>query len=380
MGSTIPDIDRRIDTAFGPVVLRRFPLRQRDPLQAWNAADLLLLEYAAGLSTPPHRTLLVNDEFGALSIPLGAECCVWTDSQVSNEAIAHNASGNQLAAAPRITPVTGSPGREFDLVLLRIPKQLSLLRYQLRLLAAELPPGSKIVCGGMDKHLPRACADIIEEYLGPTERHRGGHKARIFSSVVSGKHTGTEVPLQRFYCEQLGHDVESLPNVFSAAALDIGTRLLLAQLAAREAPGRAVDLCCGNGVIGLCAMAAQPELALDFIDESSLAVASARLNVERLFPERLQHCSFTQSDGFRQFQGPAPDWILCNPPFHQQHIVDTFTGERLLRQAARVLSPGGELWLVANRHLGYEKTLARAFASKTLLAENEKFRVWQAQA
>jgi 16S rRNA G1207 methylase RsmC len=43
-----------------------------------------------------------------------------------------------------------------------------------------------------------------------------------------------------------------------------------------------------------------------------------------------------------------------------------------------VLAPGGELWLVANRHLPYGKTLQRDFSEVTRLLESDKFIVWRA--
>jgi len=60
--------------------------------------------------------------------------------------------------------------------------------------------------------------------------------------------------------------------------------------------------------------------------------------------------------------------------------VDDFHGRRLIRQAARVLAPGGELWLVVNRHLPYRTALRRDFASVELVAQNPKFTVWRAVA
>ena len=49
-----------------------------------------------------------------------------------------------------------------------------------------------------------------------------------------------------------------------------------------------------------------------------------------------------------------------------------FTGAR------RALRPGGELWVVGNRHLGYHVTLRRIFGNSELVASDAKFVVLRA--
>ena len=361
------------NTPYGSFPLRRYPLRQREVLQAWCGADQLLLEHAAASVMADTQILICNDEFGALTVPLAARASSWSDSRIAHEAIERNLLINNIQARPEMLDAVSSKKVDCGLVLLRVPKQLSLLRYQLQLLSKIVAPGTPLVCGGMDKHLPRTLAEELERIIGPVTRHRGARKARLFSGVFQQSPLQTVDTTQRFFCEELGAEVSSLANVFSSGALDMGTRLLLQSMQDLQPQRRAVDLCCGNGVIGLCAMARHPDLLIDFIDESSLAVASARNNVASLFPERLKRCSFQQSDGFRHYRGDEVQQILCNPPFHQGHVVDDHAGRRLLRQAATVLRPGGELWLVANRHLKYAATLQRHFHGVQQIAQNQKF-------
>jgi 16S rRNA (guanine1207-N2)-methyltransferase len=50
-----------------------------------------------------------------------------------------------------------------------------------------------------------------------------------------------------------------------------------------------------------------------------------------------------------------------NPPFHAGRAADPGLGRAMIEAAARALSPQGQLWLVANRHLPYEAALAELF-------------------
>jgi 16S rRNA G1207 methylase RsmC len=365
------------DTPQGPVSLKRYPHRSGDQNRAWNSADLLLLEYAAQSGLKSAQTLVVNDEFGALAIALGSEATSWSDSALAREALLRNAGLNEIEPPPLI-PSTEAPQGRFGLVLLRVPKQLSLLRYQLQTLRDSLPDECLVVCGGMDKHLPRSLAAILEQYLGPTERHRGERKARLFSVRPDRTLVAREPEYQSYECAELGMEISSRPNVFSSGQLDIGTRLLLQQRPHFPPVKEVLDLGCGNGVIGLAALQQNPQANLGFVDESMLALASARDNVRRHFPEALPRCQFRWGDGLVDYAGAHPQLIICNPPFHQQHVVDDFHGRRLLVQSSDVLASGGELWLVANRHLPYARTLGQKFRSVERLAENAKFIVWRA--
>ncbi|MCK5666211.1 MAG: methyltransferase, partial [Thiotrichaceae bacterium] len=65
--------------------------------------------------------------------------------------------------------------------------------------------------------------------------------------------------------------------------------------------------------------------------------------------------------------------IVCNPPFHQQNTVGNQIALSLFKQAKSVLRTGGELWVIGNRHLGYQVSLQKYFSKVELLASNAKF-------
>jgi len=45
----------------------------------------------------------------------------------------------------------------------------------------------------------------------------------------------------------------------------------------------------------------------------------------------------------------------------------------MFSQAKTVLRAGGELWVIGNRHLGYQVSLKQYFANVGLIASNAKF-------
>jgi 16S rRNA (guanine1207-N2)-methyltransferase len=75
------------------------------------------------------------------------------------------------------------------------------------------------------------------------------------------------------------------------------------------------------------------------------------------------------------------DAIVCNPPFHAQGAGERVDlGRAFIVAAAAALSPGGRLWLVANRHLPYEAVLDASFGSTRVVAQHDGFKVIEAIA
>ncbi len=67
-----------------------------------------------------------------------------------------------------------------------------------------------------------------------------------------------------------------------------------------------------------------------------------------------------------------------NPPFHDAGNEDRNLGQTFIRQAASLLRRGGVLWLVANRHLPYEKVLAELFRTATPRQDTGGYKVFEA--
>ena len=361
---------------YGSFVLQRYPARQLEPLQAWCAADTLLLEECHTRDIAADTTLVVNDEHGALCVAL-QPAALWTDSALSAHALQYNQKLNERSATPVVWS-TEPPGLALQHVAMRIPKQLAYFEYQLSRLARCLPPGAMLVAAGMDKHLSPQVGKILESYIGPTERRRGQRKARIFCATRDERVTDAPADTSGYYCEALQAQLQAFSNVFSRDKLDLGSRFLMAYLTTLPPVTSAIDLACGNGVLGLTAVKQGLTPAVVFCDESAMAVASARLNVSHLYSQQQDNFGFHHGDGLMACAAEPVELILCNPPFHLNQTVDDFAGRHLLQQCAANLQPGGRLCLVANRHLDYLPTLKREFQRVDKAAQNGKFIVWLA--
>jgi 16S rRNA (guanine1207-N2)-methyltransferase len=178
---------------------------------------------------------------------------------------------------------------------------------------------------------------------------------------------------------KVGLELFNHSSLFSREKLDFGTSVMLAQYSALPAVDRFVDLACGNGVLGLVYHAAHPAAAGVYIDESYMAIDSARHNFEKHFSDDpVPDALFQAQDGLTEQASNSTDLILCNPPFHQQHVLDRSIAQTLFDDSKRCLVQGGEIWVVANQHLGYHVMLRRLFGNCKAVASTRKFVVLRA--
>lgn len=365
---------------FATLELDRQPPRRDDPLQAFDAADEYLLQQVAedGLA-PSARVLVLNDGFGALAASLATHARVISsgDSHLAALALAANLARNGLAAeAVTFVPASETTSGPFDLVLVRVPKTLALLEEQLIRLHGQLAPGARVIAAGMLKHLPRAAGDLLERHIGPVQASLAVKKARLLFATPEARPAVTSPYPSRYRLDAPPLTLVNHANVFCREGLDIGTRAFLPHLPQGLGQARVADLGCGNGVLALACALANPEAQFTLVDESYMAVQSARENWTAAFGER--PVTIRAADGLADQPPRSLELILCNPPFHQQQVVGDFLAWRMFQQARAALTEQGELWLVGNRHLGYHVKLKRLFRRVEQIAATPKFVVLRA--
>ena len=365
---------------FATLELDRQPPRRDDPLQAFDAADEYLLQQVAesGLDRAA-RVLVLNDAFGALAASLAGHAQVTSsgDSHLAALALQANLARNGLAAdAVTFVPASEATSGPFNLVLVRVPKTLALLEEQLIRLHGQLAPGARVIAAGMLKHLPRAAGDLLERHIGPVQASLAVKKARLLFATPETRPAVASPYPSRYRLESPALTLVNHANVFCREGLDIGTRAFLPHLPRGLGSARVADLGCGNGVLALACALANPEAQFTLVDESYMAVQSARENWAAAFPDR--PATFRAADGLADQPPRSLELILCNPPFHQQQVVGDFLAWRMFQQARSALTEQGELWLVGNRHLGYHVKLKRLFKRVEQIAATPKFVVLKA--
>ncbi|MFA5982563.1 MAG: methyltransferase [Methylococcaceae bacterium] len=366
----------------GRFQLQRLPKRPRELLQAWDAADEYLLAYADTMLTASaiNNVLIVNDSFGALAIALNAyKPEVWSDSYLSQQATQLNLAGNDISELNiRCINSLEVPTKSMQWVFIKVPKTLALLEDQLIKLQPFLTASTQIVVAGMVKLMPSSIWKLIGRIIGETTTSLAQKKARLIFAKpnIKASYLPNPYPI-RYQLEETEFTIVNHANVFSRDSLDIGTRFFLQHLPINANARTIVDLGCGNGVLGLMAAVKNLQAELHFVDESFMAVASARENFYQAFGAS-RSVSFHVANGLESFIEETVDLILCNPPFHQQNAIGDHIAHSFFKESLRVLSRQGQLWVVGNRHLNYQQQLSKLFNKTRIVAVNAKFIIWQA--
>lgn len=396
-----------------PFTLWRYPKQsQHISLQAWGAEDELAIKYlferANSQNNSLGRTLILNDEFGALGCGLNelvSENSVWqTDSYISKRSFEENAKVNDVTVKFALLDSLQVLNQQFDTVVLRIPKNLNFLTHQLNALKACVSENTQIIALGKVKVVTKPVLKLFETRLGETRTSLAEKKARlIFCSPDDNLLQDTSGNAKAFkesrWSFSTGEQTPSLnvinlPNVFSSKSLDIGARFMLQSLIAFNNES-ILDLGCGNGVLGMSALALSKHCNVTFTDESYMAVESARRSV---FANHLigdtndntteaknrpnQTADFVVDNCLeslnKQNKHTSFDRVLCNPPFHQNNTITVHIAWQMFSDAKTHLHRSGKLWVVGNRHLGYHDKLKRLFGGVHVLASHPKFVILEA--
>ena len=163
----------------------------------------------------------------------------------------------------------------------------------------------------------------------------------------------------------------TVPGGFSADGPDRGSELLVALVPALT--GRVADLGAGWGYVAGEILAEQDGIeAFDLIEADHAMLEAAAANIDD------PRARFHWADVTR-FEPDAPyDAIVANPPFHTGRRADPALGRAFIAAAARMLSPRGRFFMVANRHLPYEDALKAGFGTGRLLGELEGYKIYEA--
>lgn len=365
----VPDVD--LDR------LRRWPDLEAPNLFAVDASDRLILDEAseAVAAAPAGTVVVINDHYGALAIGAAANLGatgvrVFQDALVGEAALAANARG--ITTELRSLPL----GRELLLgstvVLLQVPRSLAELDEMAGEIARWADPSVVVFAGGRIKHLSLTMNGVLTKHFGRLDVSLARQKSRVLIArePLAGD---SEFPV-REYNNELGLWVCAHGAVFAGARLDLGTRLLVSVLdGARADAATAIDLGSGTGILAASLARSRPALSVIATDQSAAAVASSLATMQA--NDLAARVSVVRDDGLRSQPDASADLIVLNPPFHVGATVHTGLADRMFRDAARVLRPGGELWTVYNSHLAYRPTLESVIGSTREVVRNTKFTV-----
>ena len=371
--------------------LHRYPKGQHDKsLQAWDSADELVINHLTEQTSKLNSITVMNDSFGAISLAchtLFPNSSIYhiNDSYISERALEQNLNINNLDASfanngKLLNSLSDLPS--CDLVIIKLTKNLGYLQFQLEQISKFKQPIS-VIATGKTTQVTNSVLKLFDRYFQSVSTSLAKKKSRLILAKFDPKHSNQEpspFPVAVDWTDK-GILLKAHANVFSKDQIDIGGRFLADNLPSFQLGQKIIDLGCGNGLLGMCALKTSQEtntpINMTFVDESFMAVKSAELNVTEQFPELLAQCSFLQDDCLSLQANNSADVILCNPPFHQQNAITEHIAKQMFKDSFRVLKNNGVLYVVANRHLPYPTQLKKHFGGFKIHTQNKKFVIYQ---
>jgi 16S rRNA (guanine1207-N2)-methyltransferase len=223
--------------------------------------------------------------------------------------------------------------------------------------------------------LERRCAEL----MGGIESY-SKHKCRVFTARKDSARLNRDLLEDWLRAGEWraipGADLVSRPGMFSWKAVDPGSRLLARHLPG-DLAGRGADLGAGYGYLSRELLARCPGVAeLHLFEAERKALDAAERNLAGRAGGaalRFHWADVTAGLGLSRL-----DFVAMNPPFHAGREAVSALGRAFVREGLAALRPGGRLFLVANRHLPYEREIEARGAGCAKLAEEGGFKVLRA--
>lgn len=308
----------------------------------------------------------------------GAHVAVWTDNYAEAESVRATCKVNDVPLPDIVLDADFAQltRSSFDQVMVRFPRIRDHQRELLDLALALLHENGRLIFTGAKNEGVKPALDDTRERFGRAGIvvRKGGYHAGL-ARRPPGDFKLPDLTFNRdtVIVDDAATELITCTGIFAAGRLDQGTANLIAGMKIPP-QARVLDLGCGPGLAGLAAARRGADVV--WTDVSARAIESAQ---RTLLNNDISHPQLYLCHGASAIDDRTIDTVITNPPFHQGHDVNFEVSRFFVKEAARVLRPGGEIYLVANRFLPYPQWLHERFIDVTIVRENAQFTVYQGQ-
>jgi 16S rRNA (guanine1207-N2)-methyltransferase len=305
------------------------------------------------------------------------DCNVAATACAERTLVANNVTNADVRLADS---VDGLASASFDLVLSHLARGRAVQEALIRGAARVLRPGGRFYLVAHKRAGVKGAIAYTRELFGQcgvVRQKKGYHVAMAVRPAELTLPALTDGYVTRTVAVDGAEAIlVSKPGVFAWDRLDKGTAALVETIEIHPSD-HVLDLGCGTGLAGLAAARRANKGQVVLTDVDVRACESARRTLEANGITNsvvlLGDCGSAVLD--RRF-----DVVITNPPFHQDTGVEYAMACQFVRDAAEVLSPGGRLFLVANRFLAYRDTIREVFGDATTAYADNSYHVLSAVA
>lgn len=332
------------------------------------ALDALFLPFQSGaLCWPKDEVLFLRARYGTALSDTQSSTLICEQSFKPDAQLLSNAGFN-LIQAEQLT--------SYPLILILLPRQRDEARALLARAIRHTQPGGRVVaCLGNNEGARSSEADL-KQLIGSVSS-LSKHKCRVFWSAPIDNQVNQPLVNEWSVLDAPRNIADprfvSRPGLFAWDRIDQASALLAAHLP-HTLNGQAADLGAGFGYLSVELLNRCPNITgLDLYEAEARALHLAEQNLRtQALRTPLNFYWHDVTQGLAQ----RYQVMITNPPFHTQGRADRpDIGKRFIAVAADALLPGGQLWLVANRHLPYEEILSERFSAIQTIAQQDGFKI-----
>lgn len=275
------------------------------------------------------------------------------------------------------------PSLQADVVAIRIPTEKPALLQLLADAFAVLRVGGQCCIAGATNEGIKSATTLLADLFGNATvlGTQSGHRA-----VLAVKRATTAADPAILAHAFLQHNafnpiactlrgtalhLFSRPGVFSWEHVDEATKILADVMPVKRGDD-VLDLGCGNGALGMLAATLSETGRVRLVDVDSEAIRCA---ARAISAAAITNASAICSDVTDAVRDERFDVVVTNPPFHVGKGTDLDVPAQFIFDAWQVLKRGGQLALVANRTLPYEKLMLSTFGNLVTLHDGARFKV-----
>lgn len=260
-----------------------------------------------------------------------------------------------------------APSGRYAAAVVFVPRAKAEARALIARAAAAVDPGGPIVVDGQKTDGVDSLLKGLRARVALGEALAKAHgKLAVFANPAPEAFTGWAAEPHR-----LAEGFLVPPGAFSADEVDPGSAALAAALPPRL-PSRVADFGAGWGYLSAAILMREGVEELHLVEAEHAALEAARENI------RDPRARFHWADATRFTPDERFGAVVMNPPFHTARAADPGLGREFIVAAARALLPSGVLYLVANRHLPYERALAEQFREVAELPAPQAYKIYRA--
>lgn len=276
-----------------------------------------------------------------------------------------------FSADPEIPDIT------YACAFVLLPKNIIEARYEVARALSLLKDGGLLVCAGANDAGGRRAQKMLEEFGLDPMRQVSANKAKAAGGWKNGMNEAVMAALEAGVpriVEETGY--YSQPGLFAWDRADKGSEILARELP-EDLAGTGADLGCGYGFLARHVLDHCKQIK-NFIcvDADWRAVQACKINLQDIAVP----VTYLWEDVLQDIPGlhRQLDFVVMNPPFHEGKKSSSEIGRAFIRQAAAALKSAGELWLVANSQLPYEKDISEYFSQCQKFYEGGGYKIWRA--